>query len=86
MQDHEYEDPEYDEPGEEEDDEESVDLLPCPECGAEVYEEAERCPACGNYIVHESSVWSGRPFWWILLGGLGMLLAVLGLLLGSLVF
>lgn len=53
------------------------DTLPCPECGVEVYEDTERCPACGNYIVHSSSVWDGKPTWWILLGALGILAAVL---------
>lgn len=86
MRDDDYDDPDDDDPWDGGDDEGSADVLPCPECGAEVYEEAERCPVCGNYIVHESNVWSGRPLWWILLGGLGMLMAVLALVLGSLIF
>ena len=50
---------------------------PCPECGAEVYEDTPRCPACGNYITHRASVWSGRPGWWILLGVVGVLATIL---------
>jgi hypothetical protein len=26
------------------------DLYQCPNCGAGVYEDCERCPACGDYI------------------------------------
>jgi len=53
--------------------------LPCPECGLEVYEDAVRCPHCGNYITHDTSVWSGRPVWWIALGLLGTLAVILAL-------
>ena len=28
-----------------------TDVTPCPACGADVYEDAERCPHCGAYIV-----------------------------------
>jgi len=51
--------------------------LPCPECGADVYEDAVRCPACGYYITHPTSVWHGRPGWWILLGLLGVVALIL---------
>lgn len=58
-----------------------VDVVPCPNCGAEVYEEAERCPACGDYIVHGGgrSAWEGKPLWWILLGlaGIGATVVIL---------
>lgn len=50
---------------------------PCPECGAEVYEDTPRCPACGSYITHQSNVWSGRPTWWILLGLIGVVATIL---------
>lgn len=32
------------------DDDES-DVANCPECGAEVYEDAERCDACGHWFL-----------------------------------
>lgn len=53
----------------------------CPECGADVYEDAEQCPVCHNYIVHSSSgyVWKNRPTWWIVVGLLGILAVILGL-------
>ena len=66
----------------------NVETVPCPECGAEVYEESERCPACGNYIVHSTTahshnVWSGRPWWWTVLGILGVLLLIWALTFAS---
>ena len=76
----------FEEAGDELDDEEYPDEHPdddrtetvsCPECGAEVYEDAVRCPACGNYITHPTSVWHGRPGWWIVLGLLGVVALIL---------
>ena len=52
---------------------------PCPECGAEIYEDAVRCPKCGSYVTHRTTLWSGRPGWWILLGLVGIVSAILGL-------
>jgi hypothetical protein len=54
----------------------------CRACGAEVYEDAEQCPACGEWITSSSSPWAGKPLWWIALGGLGIL-AVLAALAGG---
>ena len=64
-------------PDEDEFDDDPTCTVPCPECGAQVYEDAPRCPACGNYITHDASVWSGRPGWWIFLGLLGLLAVIL---------
>lgn len=46
----------------------------CPHCGADVYEDADYCPVCDNYITITSSAspLSGRPLWWILLGLAGV--------------
>ncbi len=52
----------------------------CPKCGADVYEDAVRCPLCGEYITHGRSAWDGKPVWWKLLGWAGVL-AVLGTLM-----
>ena len=57
-------------------DDESL-TLPCPECGADVFEDAVQCPVCGNYITHSTSVWQGRPGWWIVLGLLGVVALIL---------
>ncbi len=69
----ELEDYEYpDAPDDDEDDE--TPAASCPECGADVYEDAPRCPVCGAYITPGSGgyLWAGRPVWWIVLGILGI--------------
>jgi len=77
----------FEEPDNEPDDDEYPDedevtlTVPCPACGAEVYEDAVRCPVCGDYITHDTSLWSGRPGWWVLLRLLGVL-ALIGVLTG----
>ncbi|MFZ5831238.1 MAG: zinc-ribbon domain-containing protein [Planctomycetota bacterium] len=51
----------------------------CPHCGAEIYDDAVQCPACGNYITADAGVTSafaGRPWWWIVLGVLGVLTTI----------
>ena len=58
-------------PDDEEDleDEESGDsreTSPCPHCGEDIYDDAERCPACGMYISDEDAPRRGWPAWmWI---------------------
>ncbi len=56
-------------------DEETL-VVSCPGCGADVYEDAEQCPVCGDYIVHETRIWSGKGWWWILLGLAGVVATV----------
>ncbi|PHS13763.1 MAG: hypothetical protein COA78_06650 [Blastopirellula sp.] len=51
----------------------------CPECGVEIYADADVCPQCGHFIIHENSVWKGRSTWWIVLGLLGMLAVIFAL-------
>ncbi len=53
----------------------------CPECGAEVYDDADQCNACGWFLVHDTRVWSGRSYWWIVLGLLGIVAVILALAL-----
>ncbi len=65
-----WDDGEDDYPDEEDD---STATVECPACGAEVYEEAEQCPACGNYTLHaDDYLWKDRPIWWIVLGAMGI--------------
>ena len=63
------------------DESDATELLPCPHCGAPVYEESQRCPACGDYIVFESNPFFGRPAWWIILGMLGVIAVIAALVL-----
>lgn len=52
---------------------------PCPSCHEEIYEDAEQCPYCGEYVVHSSTAWEGKPTWWILLGLLGVVATIVAL-------
>jgi hypothetical protein len=67
------------------DDDDSAETVPCPSCGADIYEEAEQCPECGEYVVRDNSVLGGKPRWYIVLALLGILavVAVLSGLIGS---
>jgi len=43
------------------------DTVPCPNCGQEVYEDTDRCPYCGHWVVLTES-YSQRPIWqWFLI-------------------
>jgi uncharacterized paraquat-inducible protein A len=46
--------------GDDEDDDETV---PCPHCRRPVYEDAERCPQCGNYLSREDAPHEAKPTW-----------------------
>ncbi len=61
-------------------DDDLSETVPCAQCGAEVYEDAVRCPVCGTYLTHDTNPWSRRPRWWIILGLLGILAVILALL------
>lgn len=64
-------DGEYDDYDEDED-----DLTECPACGAEIHDLSEQCPVCGEYIVHSTDWRTGRPWWFLALGGLGILATI----------
>jgi len=82
----------FEQPGDELRDEEFPDEDPCdddlsetvacPECGAEVYEDAVRCPVCGTYIPSGSGLFANRPGWWIAVAIL-LVLALILLSFGS---
>ena len=71
-------------PDEDEHDDEAVDTVPCPECGHEVFDEAIACPYCGYYLTSDTRVFSGKPWWWILLGVIGVVAVILALTWGNL--
>jgi DNA-directed RNA polymerase subunit RPC12/RpoP len=60
-------------------DDQAADTIRCSQCGASIYEDSVRCPHCGWYVTPDTSPWSGRPVWWILLAlvGIAALLVVL---------
>ncbi|MBI2920713.1 MAG: zinc-ribbon domain-containing protein [Planctomycetes bacterium] len=79
-------DPDDDEPEfEEEDSSEQADesdvTQPCPECGREIYDDAERCPHCGHYVTREEGSGPGWPLWMKIAAALA--LAAVGLWLLS---
>lgn len=52
------------------------ETTPCPFCGKPVYEQAELCPHCGNYLSTEDAP-RHRPWWiWV-----GVILCLAGVLL-----
>jgi hypothetical protein len=40
---------------------------PCPNCGRQIYDDAEQCTHCGHYITDEDAARSRKP-WWVILG------------------
>jgi hypothetical protein len=37
------------------------DTMPCPYCGADIYDDSERCASCGSYLSDEDAP-SGRSW------------------------
>ena len=56
----------------------------CQRCGADVYEDAEQCPLCGAWLTTDTSPWTGRGWWWVALGILGIIMLLIVLVLGGL--
>lgn len=72
---------EYPEP--DPDDDETPDLVACPHCGNEIFEDAEQCPRCQQYLLKTGSAAAATTS----LGWVGVLIIVLivfFLLFGSL--
>ena len=75
-------------------DDDGGETIPCPDCGADVYEEADVCPVCGCYLYRGGVAGGGYPWWsfggalrewsslWLLLGMAGVL-ATLFVLMAS---
>ena len=56
--------------------------IPCPACGAEIYDDLPMCPECGEYILaSERSFWSHKPRWIYRLAVILVLLAIIGFVL-----
>jgi hypothetical protein len=41
-----------------------------------MYDDSERCPSCGDYVVRRSNIWHGKPWWWVVLGVAGVLAVI----------
>ena len=59
-------DPEDGDDWQPDDDAEDDDTVPCPHCRAPVYEGAEQCPACGNYLSEEDDPPARKPLWLVI--------------------
>ncbi len=69
----------WDEPHDDGDDE--TDVVACPNCGADVYAESDRCPSCGDYVTHGSShALSGKPGWYVILALAGIVAVIAALI------
>ncbi|QDU18232.1 zinc-ribbon domain-containing protein [Urbifossiella limnaea] len=53
-----------DDGGDDDDGDDDAETVPCPHCGADVYEDAEQCPRCGKYLSAEDAAPS-RPRGWV---------------------
>lgn len=56
--------------------------LPCPACGAEIYDDAERCPECGLYLTREDQPRSTAPVWIVVTAVLCLMIVALWVLFG----
>jgi DNA-directed RNA polymerase subunit RPC12/RpoP len=72
---HEFDDDELD--GDEDED----PIAECPQCGAEIFDDANQCPACGSWIVPDSRAMTGKITWFMVLGFVGVIVAILGWIL-----
>ncbi len=63
-----WEEPEPDDEGDDGDDE-----YVCPSCGADVFEDCERCASCGDYITPRSKSLSAAGSRWFLIAVLTMI-------------
>jgi predicted nucleic acid-binding Zn ribbon protein len=71
-----YQDDEEDEDDDAYGDDDDAETVPCPHCGADVYEDAEQCPRCEKYMSAEDRPTS-RPSTFV---GVMMVLALLAAL------
>lgn len=55
--------------------------IACPLCGAEVFDDAEYCPRCDQYIPADTKPSAGQAAWWwigLILAGLATVGMVVG--------
>jgi hypothetical protein len=55
---------------------EATDTVPCPFCRAQVYDNAEWCPHCRNYLFYDGPPLREKP-WWLIGGVVSCLVVVL---------
>ncbi len=52
-------------------------VVPCPHCGAEIFDDAEQCPVCGSWITADRRASTGKPSWFVVVGVIAAFLAIL---------
>ena len=52
----------------EDDEDEVVTLTRCGRCGGPIYEEAQKCPYCGEWIVQPGQQWRRSRKWYVRAG------------------
>lgn len=61
-------------------DDDDAATYPCPGCGRQIYEEADACPYCGEYLNFAGTHGFQRP-WWVYAGAILALVSILGYVL-----
>lgn len=61
-------------------DDDDSPTVECKMCGCDVYEDAEQCPLCGEWLRRTSTVWDGRSPWFVLLGMAGIISVIMTML------
>ncbi|MCA9225528.1 MAG: zinc-ribbon domain-containing protein [Planctomycetales bacterium] len=72
-----YEDDDWRDDVDHDDESDEPALIVCNHCGDHIYDDTAFCPSCGAAITVNTSPWSDRPSWWIVLGFLGIVTASL---------
>jgi hypothetical protein len=60
----------------------SEPTVPCPACGAEMFEDSPRCPVCGEYVSAGGSQAGSRPLWVVVTAVICLAMAVWMALVG----
>jgi hypothetical protein len=58
------------------------ETAPCPFCGEEIYDDAERCSACGKYLSREDAPADRKPLWFIVGAIVCLAIAILWAIFG----
>jgi uncharacterized OB-fold protein len=75
----EFDDNEYPDPDYNDDSDDVTETVRCPNCGTDVYEDAEQCPKCGEYVEFSTSAWQGKPVPWVMVGLAGIVAVIIAL-------
>ena len=59
-------DPSDQDPDELDDDSADVRVIPCHYCDQPVYDDADVCPHCGSFLLHQDNP-DRRPWWWLVI-------------------